>query len=200
MANTLSPTLCADSACGHAGSVALAGRDLCRGHFIAACYQRLEECSKFLDSNDHWKATSGEPFIESLVEIVDQTAALGLTAKDLDRLEQAQLLDILFTAGNLLKNLRRSVRKFVSMPLKLCYQVTGHNWSENTITQELSMHGASMECRIPIGRGELMTVERTDIHRKTQAKVRWQKRRADGSQLIGIELLDSADFWRFNEG
>jgi hypothetical protein len=45
-----------------------------------------------------------------------------------------------------------------------------------------------------------MTVERTDIHRKTQAKVRWQKRRADGSQLIGIELLDSADFWRFNEG
>jgi len=178
----------------------LDGHDLCRAHFISSCYRRLEECSTQLDHNDHWKEISGEPLIDSLVEIVDQAAALGLTAKDLDGLEQAQLLDILFTAGHLMKDLRRSVRKFMSIPLKLCYEVTGHNWTEETSTQELSLHGASLECRIPIAKGELMTVERTDIKRRTQAKVRWHKRRIDGSQMIGIELLDCIDFWGFNQG
>ena len=197
---TLSSTLCAVASCGHAGCTSLEGHDLCRAHFISSCYRRLEECSAQLDHNDHWKEISGEPLIDSLVEIVDQAAALGLTAKDLDGLEQAQLLDILFTAGHLMKDLRRSARKFMAIPLKLSYEVTGHNWTEETSTQELSLHGASLECRIPIAKGELMTVERTDIKRRTQAKVRWHKRRIDGSQMIGIELLDCIDFWGFNQG
>jgi hypothetical protein len=88
----------------------------------------------------------------------------------------------------------------MSVPLRLCYKVTGHDWTEETTTQELGLHGASLECRIPIAKGELMTVERTDTKRRTQAKVRWSKRRADGSQLIGIELLDCTDFWGFNQG
>ncbi len=143
---------------------------------------------------------SGEPLIDLLAEIVDQTAALGLTAKDLDGLEQAQLLDILFTAGHLMKDLRRSERKFMSIPLKLCYEVMGHNWTEETTTQELNLHGASMECRIPVATGELVTVERTDVHRRTRAKVKWHRRRINGSQTIGIELLESSDFWGFNRG
>jgi hypothetical protein len=57
-----------------------------------------------------------------------------------------------------------------------------------------------MECRIPIAKGELMTVERVDLNRRAQAKVRWNKRRINGTQTIGIELLDCSDFWGFNEG
>jgi hypothetical protein len=197
---TLSSTPCAVASCGCSGCVSLEGRDWCRAHFIANCYLRLEECSKQLDQNEHWKSMSGEPLIDLLAEIVDEAAALGLTAKDLDGLEQAQLLDILFTAGHLMKDLRRSARKFMAIPLKLCYEVTGHNWTEETATQELSLHGASLECRIPIAKGELMTIERTDINRRTHAKVRWHRRRINGSQTIGIELLDCTDFWGFNQG
>jgi hypothetical protein len=199
MTETLSSTLCAASSCGHASCVSLEGRDFCREHFIANCYRRIEDCGKQLHQNEHWKRSSGEPFIQPLLEIVDRTATLGLIAKDLDTLEQAQLLDILFSAGSLLQNLRRSVRKFASLPLRLCYEVTGRNWSEETTTQEISLHGASMECRIPIAKGEMMNIERTDVHRGAQAKVRWQKRRTDGTQLIGIELLGCADFWGFTE-
>lgn len=195
----LSSTQCAVPSCGHSGCVSFEGHKLCRAHFIAGCYQRLEECSNQLEKNEHWKALSGEPLIESLVEIVDQTAALGLTAKDLDGLEQAQLLDILFTASHLMKKLRRSVRRFIAIPVKLRYEVTGHNWTEETTTLELSLHGASLECRIPIARGELMMIERLDNQRQVQAKVRWHRRRGDGSQILGIELLDHTDFWGFNE-
>lgn len=191
-------TLCAVPSCGHPRSVSLEGQDLCRAHFISTCYQQLEAYSQQLDKNEHWKSHSGEEFIGTLAEIVDQTATLGLTAKDLDGLEQAQLLDILFTAGNLMKNLRRSIRKYVSIPLKLLYEVTGHNWTEESSTLEVSLHGASIECRLPIAKGEVMTVERVDNHRCTKAKVRWHRRRADGSQMLGIELLDCSDFWEFN--
>jgi hypothetical protein len=192
---TLSTVLCAVPSCGVPRCVSFEGQELCRAHFIAACYRQLEECSRQIEKNQHWNTTSGETLAGVLIEIVDQAAALGLTAKDLGGLEQAQLLDILFTAGNLMSNLRRSMRRFLAIPLKVRYEVTGHNWTEEAVTQEVSLHGASFECRIPIAKGEVMTVERADNSRQTRAKVRWNKRKTTGSQILGIELLDCADFW-----
>jgi hypothetical protein len=133
--------------------------------------------------------------IDTLTEITDQSAAMGIAAKDLDGLEQAQVLDILNTAGTLMKDLRRSARKYVSIALRLQYEVTGHNWVEEAKTTEVSSHGASIECRIPIAKGETMTVERLDNNRRTRAKVKWQRRRADGTQTLGIELVDARNFW-----
>ena len=168
-------TLCAVPSCGHAGCVSFQGCDLCRAHFISSCYRRLEAYSQQFGDNERLKSIPGETFIGT-----------------------AQLLDILFTAGNLLKNLRRSIRKYVSIPLRLLYEVTGHNWTEESSTLEVSLHGASIECRIPIAKGEVMTVERVDNHKRAQAKVRWHRRKADGSQMLGVELLDCSDFWEFN--
>jgi hypothetical protein len=191
----LSTVLCGVQSCGLSRSISFEGNDLCKTHFIATCYRRLEHGSGQVENNGHWESTSGETLIGTLVEIVDQAAALGLTAKDLDGLEQAQLLDILLTAGNLMQNLRRSIRKYRAIPVRLRYEVMGHNWAEEVTTQEVSLHGASFECRIPIAKGEVMTVERADNRRQTQAKVRWNKRKTDGSQMLGIELLDCTDFW-----
>ena len=120
---------------------------------------------------------------------------MALVAKDLDGLEQAQVLDILNTAGNLMTNLRRSSRKYVSIALRLQYEVTGHNWVEEAKTIEVSLHGASIECHIPIAKGETMMVERLDNSRRTKAKVKWHRRRADGTQMLGVELVDAKNFW-----
>jgi hypothetical protein len=142
---------------------------------------------------------SSETFVDILAEIIDRVTTLGLESTDLDGIQQAQLLDILFTAGNLLKNLRRSIRRYVSIPLRLRYEVTGHHWTEESNTLEVSQHGASIESRLPISKGEIMTVERVDNHRSVKAKVRWHRRKPDGSQMLGIELLDSSDFFEFGK-
>jgi hypothetical protein len=142
---------------------------------------------------------SSETFVDILSEIIDRVTTLGLESSDLDAIHQAQLLDILFTAGNLLKNLRRSIRRYLSIPLKLRYEVSGHHWTEESNTLEVSQHGASIESRLPIAKGEIMTVERVDNHRSAKAKVRWHRRKADGSQMLGIELLDSGDFFEFGK-
>jgi len=188
-------TLCTVLSCGHARCVSLEGHELCRAHFISSCYRKLQECSEQLTKNEHWKLPSGESLIDTLTQITDQSAAMGLGSKDLDGLEQAQLLDILNTAGNLMQNLRRSQRKFVSIPVRLRYEVTGHNWVEEAKTTEVSLHGASIECQIPIAKGETMIVERLDNSRRTQAKVKWHRRKADGTQRLGIELVDAKNFW-----
>lgn len=190
---------CAVASCGHAGCVSFEGREFCRAHFISSCYQRLEEYGRQLSKHEHWQTPSSPAFVETLSEIIDQATTLGLTSADLDGLQQAQLLDILFTAGNIMKNLRRSTRRYISIPLKLRYEVTGHNWTEESNTLEVSQHGACIECRIPIAKGEIMTVERVDNHRSARAKVRWHRRKADGSQTLGIELLGSGDFWEFGK-
>jgi hypothetical protein len=192
-------TVCAEQSCGRPGCVSFEGHDLCRAHFISGCYQRLEEYGRQLGQNEHWQMTSSEPLIDTLAEMIDQATTLGLTSIDLDGLQQAQLLDILFTAGNMMKNLRRSIRRYISIPLKLRYEVTGHNWTEESNTLEVSLHGACIECRIPIAKGEIMTVERVDNHRSARAKVRWHRRKPDGTQTLGIELLDSGDFWEFDK-
>lgn len=195
---TLSTT-CNAPSCAHPGCVCFEGHELCRAHFIASCYERLEEYGTQLGKNDHWQMVSSENFVDILSEIIDQATTLGLESPDLDGIQQAQLLDILFTAGNLLKNLRRSIRRYLSVPLKLSYEVTGREWTEESNTLEVSQHGASIECRIPISKGEIMTVERIDNHRSAKAKVRWHRRKPDGSQMLGIELLDSGDFWEFDK-
>lgn len=192
-------TLCAIPSCGHARCVSFEGSDLCRGHFISTCYNKLQQCTEQLNQNEHWKLPSGESLIDTLIEITDQSAALGVGSNDLDGLEQAQLLDILNTAGILIKNLRRSERRLVSIPLRLRYEVTGHNWTEETKTTEVSVHGASIECHIPIAKGELMTVERLDNQRRTVAKVKWHRRRTDGTQILGVELVDAKNFWGLSE-
>jgi PilZ domain len=195
MATFSASLLCAVPSCGHARCVSLAGHELCRAHFISKCYGKLQECSEQLHKNEHWKLASGESLIDTLTEITDQSAGMGLAARDLDGLEQAQVLDILNTAGTLMQNLRRSTRKCVSIGVRLQYEVTGHNWVEDAKTTEVSSHGASIECRIPIAKGEMMTVERLDNSRRTLAKVKWHRRRANGTQVLGVELVDAKNFW-----
>jgi hypothetical protein len=135
--------------------------------------------------------------MEILAEMADQAAILGLSAGDLKGMEQAQLLDILLCVANLTKSLRRGPRKSVSVPLRLRYEAPGHDWAEETTTCEVSLYGTSIESRIPITTDEVLTVERLDTRQRAKAKVKWVRPKADGSQALGIELLDCEDFWGF---
>ncbi len=171
------------------------GKDLCQGHFIARCYSQLDVCTDQVRKRGYWNATSVVAVMESLTKIADQAAMLGLSARDLSTMEQAQLLDILLRAANLTKGIRRVPRKRVSVPLRVRCEASGQNWTEETTTLEVSLHGTSIESRIPITSGEVLTVERLDTSGRAKGKVKWLRRNPDGSQVLGIELLDCEDFW-----
>lgn len=190
---------CGVSSCGRPACACFEGHDFCRAHFISSCYQRLEQYARQFGQQEHWHKSAPQKLRDTLAEMVNQATTLGLTSPDLNGLQQAQLLDILFTAGNLMKSVRRSDRRYMSIPLRLRYEVTGHNWTEESNTLEVSKHGACIESRLPIAKGEIMTVERADNHRTARAAVRWQRRKPDGSQTLGIELVGLSDFWEFGK-
>jgi hypothetical protein len=187
---------CAVPACGQPSRSSLEGQDLCRGHFISRCHSQIEACTDQLTEKPHRNPLAVNVVMKTLSEIADQTTT-GLIAGDLNTVEHKTLFDILLSVANLMKRLRRGPRKRASVPLRLQFEVPGHNWIDETTTLEVSVHGALIECRIPVAGGEVVTVERLDIGRLAKAKVKWVTPKADGSQMLGIELLDCEDFWGF---
>ena len=132
---------------------------------------------------------------DELAEIADEAARLGLNADDLTNLERAQLMDILLSAAHLSGQLRRSPRKRTSIPVRLRYEGPGPAWEEETVTQELSRHGALLVCRHPAEPGEDLTLVRIDTGRQARTRVAWCGPRREGAQRLGIEILGIANFW-----
>jgi len=93
--------------CGKPELVRFMGQMLCSEHFISHCYTQIDACSDSLRGNEKWSASSGYTIEETLIEIADRTTQLSLNAPALNKMEKAQLLDILLSLGALSKSLRQ---------------------------------------------------------------------------------------------
>lgn len=79
---------CSHVDCAQPSAVKLGGREYCVVHFILTCYQLLEK----------------RPQDQSLLEIIDRAAAIGMTVSNLTNQEKSQLLDIILWAGDSLRH------------------------------------------------------------------------------------------------
>ena len=134
-------------------------------------------------------------FIE---ECVRQAADIAQNATDLDNLERAQLLDVLLWAGELTSKLRRSPRKPIRIPVRLCSEKPGRAWEEETETQILSRYGAMLECERAIDTGEDLEIVRLDTGRRAPARVVWHRRKGPQRFAVGIAFRTFENFWNFH--
>ncbi len=181
---------CGFSGCGQSAAASLATRLFCREHFMITCYEQLDTCTESLNErpfNDR-KAEAVKQFVH---ECVEQATNLAEKTKDLTNLERARLVDILLWAGRLGRRLRRSPRKIAVLPIRVLSDRPGHYWEEETETRQVSRHGALVECRHPAKTGDTLRVFRLDKD---------QQERSPGRLEIGIEFLDSDNFWELNWG
>jgi len=90
---------CDTENCGRPAMCSLEVRHLCVDHFIARCYERLNECSanRFADP-DEAASVSIDRFLLSCAQ---QAAGLVHPMRGLDNLERARLFDILLWASEL---------------------------------------------------------------------------------------------------
>jgi hypothetical protein len=72
-------------------------RFFCMHHFVAYCYQRLEESERTLTARQ-----SGEPVRGFLRECATQAAKLLLLGEELQNIERARLFDIMLWSNELL--------------------------------------------------------------------------------------------------
>ena len=128
-------------------------------------------------------------------ECVEQANDLAQNAKDLDNLERAKLLDILFWAGELGHRLRRSSRKKACIPIRVRCEEPGRLWEEEAETQRVSRYGALVTCQHQVEIGDTLLVMRMDTGRQARARVAWRERENGGHQEVGIEFVNCENFW-----
>ncbi len=191
------PERCSVQGCEEPAAGSLEVRSFCQGHFIFTCYEQLDQCSRWQEGRLSRDRTA-ESVREFLVECYLQVANLALNVKEFNRLERAQLLDILVRATDLSCHLRQSPRLAASVLVQLRCEEPGGAWEEQTQAKLLSRHGALLECQHPVRTGEILLVVRMDTGRQAQARVAWRRRTIGGPQEIGIEFLDRDNFWELD--
>ncbi len=132
---------CSVAGCERSADATFEMRSFCREHFISTCYAGLEACTESLRERP-FRDTTTESIQQFVHECVSQTNKLAQASKDLDNLERARLLDIVFWSSELGRRLRKSPRKVAFLPIRLRSEKPGHSWEEETETQLLSRYGA----------------------------------------------------------
>jgi len=185
---------CSAPGCARLSATALDIRPLCREHFIASCYVNLDEYGRLLEDS-RYRDTTTELVRRFLSDCTRHAADLAQTARDLDNLERARILDILLRAGELSRHLRRSVRKVATIPIILSSDKLGQSWEEHSVTRVISRHGAAAECSHELEIGDAILLQRMDRPTRVSARVAWRQPKAPDRLEIGLEFLQTDNFW-----
>lgn len=185
---------CSASGCGRSSATVLDVRPLCREHFIANCYSHLDEYGRLLEES-RYRDTTTELVRRFLSDCTRHAADLAQSARDLDNLERARILDILLRAGELSRHLRRSPRKVASIPVVLSSDKLGQSWEESTTTRVISRYGAAVECSHELEAGDAILLDRADRSAQVRARVAWRQTKAPDRFEIGLEFLHAENFW-----
>jgi len=185
---------CSTSGCGRSSATVLDIRPLCREHFIASCYSNLDEYGRLLEES-RYRDTTTELVRRFLSDCTRNAADLAQSARDLDNLERARILDILLRAGELSRHLRRSPRKVAMIPVLLSSDKLGQSWEEPAVTRVISRYGAALECGHELDVGDALVLERADRSAQVRARVAWRQPKMSDRFEIGLEFLHTENFW-----
>jgi hypothetical protein len=193
---------CSFAGCGQAIAASLDGETYCREHFISTCYARLDQYEE-IRKGPGLSATDTESvrrFIHESTRFADE---IEHSAPDLDNLERAKLLQIIVTASELGRHLRRSPRKVATIAVRLSSEKLGGAWEEDTETVLVSRYGALVRCKHAAKAGDTLHVIRADTGEKALARVAWQRPSGNsgGEDVrIGVEFVGCENFWGLDWG
>jgi hypothetical protein len=190
---------CQSPDCESPARVRLLDEAYCGNHFIAACYERLDWCAERLGQRNAVETETGEmqSFLRACIE---QAAALTRNPFHQEALERARLLDILYTAGDLLRRMRRSPRREEAIQVRLSCDTPGRPWEERVSTKLISRHGAMLECEHLVKADDWLTVERLDTGRKARARMAWRGPMRGRHFSVAVEFVDEQNFWELSWG
>jgi hypothetical protein len=169
---------------------------MCRTHYLAACYNRLEGISQAVGvKNQTMTQEEAEAASRFLQDCMRTAADLASSQQMPSNLERAQVYDVLLWASELHGRLRRSPRKVVRFPILLRSDIPGRVWEVRTETQVVSRHGMRLTCNADIRAKDTLTCIRLDNGRSAEATVAWASSTGSGATEAGVELVGEENFW-----
>jgi len=188
---------CRFPGCPRPADVTLRSEPYCTEHFIGNCYERLDSCRETLGRRRPSDETADE-MRAFLQECAEHAADLTRNPFGQDALERARLLDILHTASDLSRRVRRSPRWEKSYDVRVRCETPGRPWQEDVRTMQISRHGALFECAHLVRPEDWLLVERLDTGRRAKARLAWRGHAKAGHFTLGLEFVESDNFWGLN--
>jgi len=185
---------CAWAGCSSKPEAALDGCRLCRNHFYDRAAKRLEECGAGLRQIASERADHTAT-LKFLSELISQTTTLVASAKLLDPGRRDKFLNLTLSAAQLYKRIQRNARIRRNMPILVYRQTDSTGMWELTNTVDVSKQGACITTSWLWEIGEKIWVEKPGNQLRTLARVAWLKKGEPTQFLMGLDLLDCADFW-----
>jgi hypothetical protein len=195
---SMSPKCAADS-CAEAAVAWLDERQVCRTHFVAGAYRRLESVTAQIQE-PHFHTQHGELASRFLELCMREATNIACGAELPNNLQRAQLLDILLWASELYGRLRRGPRVRANIPILIRSEDAEKPWEEKTETRQLSVHGFSFACRHELHDGDVLTCVRLDNGRRVDGRIAWTRSKDSGETLAGVEFVTDEDFWGMEAG
>ena len=189
---------CSIGSCLSTAEISLENKQFCREHFIEVCYLRLDETAEHIKQRNLKRSTL-ESLRTFLAECLRQVASQALQPAQLDNLDRSKLLHLLLYATELVNQLRRSERIARLLPVRLISDPHCVTWVEDTVTQDLSRHGAMFRCTRHYENGETLEVVRLDTGNKAMARVVWAQPDKFTQHKVAVEILNSSNFWNWRE-
>lgn len=185
---------CSEPECAEVAIVSLGERSVCRSHYLAYCYERLETISQ--NVKDHQISQEEADASTRFLQDCMRSAADIASAQEMPtNLERAQVFDVLLWASELHGRLRRSPRRLARFPILLRSDIPGRSWEERTETRVVSRHGMRVTCRSDVRAKDTLTCIRLDNGQRTDATVAWTGRTDSGEFEAGLEFVRAEDFW-----
>jgi hypothetical protein len=180
--------------CGEAAIVSLEDRPVCRRHFLALSYRRLDEISAQIHQPQFHviHAEAAGQFLEDCMRYAADVACAPVAPGNL---EKAQVLDVLLWASELHGYLRRGPRVPTRVPVVVRCEVAEKSWEEKTETRMLSRHGVQVVTRHEVNVNDVLICERVDNGWRVEARVVWTRRKPSGENEAGLEFLSDENFW-----
>jgi hypothetical protein len=169
-------------------------RPFCRDHFILVCQGQLAAYSQRL-KEEHWRGLSFELVEQFIIDCMRGADRIEHGDKGLDDFQRAQLLNIILSAAELGRHLRRSPRRALALPLRLISEGPQESWEEDTETVLVSRCGALVRSHHTFKPNQQLKATRADKGGQTRARVAWCPHEKDTRPLIAIEFLDHDNFW-----
>jgi hypothetical protein len=185
---------CRWAGCGSGSETTLDGRPLCRNHFYDIAAKLLENHRAGLQQSEP-AGPARNALLKSLSEVVNQTTTLVASAKLLGPSQRDQFLELSLSAVELYKRVQRNPRIPRNMPILVYRETDDAAGQELTNTVDVSKQGACMKTSRVWEIGQKIWIEKPGNKLRTLARVAWVKKGESSQFLIGLEILDSEDFW-----
>jgi hypothetical protein len=185
---------CAWSGCGNKSEAALDGYRLCRNHFYQRATKRLEEYRAGLRQVSPGMADHNAT-LKFISEVISQTTTLVANAKLLAPAQRDQFLNLSLSAAELYKQAQRNARIRRNMPILVYREKDSKGMRELTNTVDVSKQGVCIVTVRLWEIGEKIWIEKPASQVRTLARVAWLKKGELTQFLMGLDILDSEDFW-----